>query len=70
MFIMGGFTGHGMPQVFLCANGMADMILGDKKFSDCGIPRVFEETKTRLQDKRDRVLELYREPLNTFDSKL
>ncbi|KAJ3529638.1 hypothetical protein NM208_g9668 [Fusarium decemcellulare] len=70
MFIMGGFTGHGMPQVFLCASGMADVILGNKEFNESGIPRLFQESRERLDDSRNRVLELYQEPLKEFQSKL
>ncbi|RMJ07913.1 hypothetical protein CDV36_012475 [Fusarium kuroshium] len=70
MFIMGGFTGHGMPQVFLCARGMADVVLGNKEFNDAGIPRLFQESKERLGDSRNRILELYQEPLKDFQSKL
>ncbi|KAF7557278.1 hypothetical protein G7Z17_g819 [Cylindrodendrum hubeiense] len=54
MFIMGGFSGHGMPQVFLCAQGLADMILGAQSYKDTGLPRLFEESKARLEDK-DRI---------------
>ncbi|QKD56842.2 FAD dependent oxidoreductase [Fusarium oxysporum Fo47] len=70
MFIMGGFTGHGMPQVFLCAKGLADMVLHNTKFEATGIPRIFEESEKRLWDKRDRILEMYKEPLETFESRL
>lgn len=70
MFIMGGFTGHGMPQVFLCASGMADVVLGNKGFNETGIPRLFQESKERLGDSRNRILELYQEPLKEYQSKL
>lgn len=70
MFVMGGFTGHGMPQIFLCAKGMAEMILSGKEFREVGIPRIFQESKERLLDKRNRVLEMYEKPLEEFSSKL
>ncbi|KAH7145514.1 FAD dependent oxidoreductase [Dactylonectria estremocensis] len=70
MFIMGGFTGHGMPQVFLCASGLADMVLGTAEFGESGIPRLFEESRERLSDDRNRVLEIYQEPLSELTSKL
>lgn len=70
MFIIGGFTGHGMPQVFLCARGLADMVLDGARFGESGVPRLFEESRERLEDGRDRVLEMYREPLGEFGSKL
>ncbi|KAK2739526.1 hypothetical protein FQN55_009402 [Onygenales sp. PD_40] len=55
--IMGGFTGHGMPQIFLCAKGLASMLVHGTPFAETGIPRLFEETEARLADKRNRVLE-------------
>ncbi|CVK96070.1 related to oxidoreductase [Fusarium mangiferae] len=48
MSIMGGFTGHGMPQVFLTAKGISRMVLQDLAFSETGIPRLFEESESRL----------------------
>jgi hypothetical protein len=51
MFIMGGFTGHGMPQVFLAAKGLSRMVLQDLPCSQTGIPRLFEETQARLVSK-------------------
>ncbi|KAK2674315.1 hypothetical protein RAB80_009299 [Fusarium oxysporum f. sp. vasinfectum] len=57
MFIMGGFTGHGMPQIYLCGQAMAKVILEDASFNQTGLPRLFEETQARLEDPRDRVLE-------------
>ncbi|KAI7759779.1 hypothetical protein LZL87_009102 [Fusarium oxysporum] len=49
MFIMGGFTGHGMPQVFLAAKGISHMVLEDIMFPETGIPRLFEESEERLK---------------------
>ncbi|KAJ4051114.1 hypothetical protein NW760_001098 [Fusarium oxysporum] len=57
MFIMGGFTGHGMPQIYLCGQAMAKVLLEDASFNQTGLPRLFEETQARLEDPRDRVLE-------------
>ncbi|KAF5536997.1 gamma-glutamylputrescine oxidoreductase [Fusarium mexicanum] len=57
MFIMGGFTGHGMPQIYLCGQAMAKFLLKDASFEETGLPRLFEETQARLEDPRDRVLE-------------
>ncbi|KAF5589650.1 uncharacterized protein FSUBG_11075 [Fusarium subglutinans] len=59
MFIMGGFTGHGMPQIYLCGQAMAKFLLTGASFKGTGLPRLFEETQARLEDPRDRVLELY-----------
>ncbi|CAH0021044.1 unnamed protein product [Clonostachys rhizophaga] len=59
MYIMAGFTGHGMPQVFLCAKGIADMVLDGAPFGSSGLPSLFEETQTRLADPRNMVKEIY-----------
>lgn len=59
MFIMGGFTGHGMPQIFLCGLAMARLVMHDASYKDTGLPRLFEETQARLNDPRDRVREIY-----------
>ncbi|KAH7137384.1 FAD dependent oxidoreductase [Dactylonectria estremocensis] len=58
MFIMGGFSGHGMPQIFLCARGIAQMVGGGQSYARTGLPRLFEETRARLDDPRDRVREM------------
>ncbi|KAF9776843.1 hypothetical protein IL306_004906 [Fusarium sp. DS 682] len=49
MFIMGGFTGHGMPQIFLAAKGISRMVLEDLAYSETGIPRLFRESEARLK---------------------
>ncbi|CAG9993032.1 unnamed protein product [Clonostachys byssicola] len=59
MFIMAGWTGHGMPQIFLSAKGMASMIVDGISFRETGIPRIFEETQDRLTDARNKVLETW-----------
>ncbi|KAF4337998.1 hypothetical protein FBEOM_8097 [Fusarium beomiforme] len=64
MFIMGGFTGHGMPQIFLCGQAIAKFLLHGVSFKDTGLPRLFEESQARLDDTKDRVLELYASVLN------
>ncbi|XEU97361.1 hypothetical protein FSHL1_002647 [Fusarium sambucinum] len=48
MFIMGGFTGHGMPQVFLAGEAISRMVLQNASYSDTGLPRLFKETAVRL----------------------
>lgn len=59
IFIMSGFTGHGMPQIFLCAKGLAEMVADDASFRSTGLPAVFEESKARLRNPRNRVRETY-----------
>ncbi|KAH8900450.1 DAO-domain-containing protein [Thozetella sp. PMI_491] len=59
-FILAGFTGHGMPQVFLSAKGIAQMILDGAEFSKIGVPRIFEASKTRLESSKNAILENWR----------
>jgi hypothetical protein len=56
---MAGFTGHGMPQIFLAAKGISQMVMKGCPFSDSGIPAVFEETEARLSSKENFVIDLY-----------
>lgn len=58
MFIMGGFTGHGMPQVFLTAKGISRMVLEDLAFSETGLPRLFEESESRLTSDENFLKEM------------
>ncbi|KAF4442689.1 Gamma-glutamylputrescine oxidoreductase [Fusarium acutatum] len=67
MFIMGGFTGHGMPQIYLCGQAMAKLLLEDASFKETSLPRLFEETQARLEEPRDRVLELPQRPVSRAD---
>jgi hypothetical protein len=50
-WIIGGFTGHGMPQVFLAAEGIAKMVMQGWNFQETGLPRLFQTTQTRLDAK-------------------
>lgn len=56
MFIIGGFTGHGMPQVFLSAKGIAEMVAGGVPFQSTGVPRLFKESEGRLKATTNLVL--------------
>ncbi|KAH8660303.1 FAD dependent oxidoreductase [Xylariales sp. PMI_506] len=56
-FMLAGFTGHGMPQVFLSAKGIAAMLLDGAGFRDTGVPRIYEVTQARLDNPRNSVLE-------------
>lgn len=47
-FIIAGFTGHGMPQIFLAAAGLAHMILEDVSFEHTNLPRLFKTRAERL----------------------
>lgn len=60
MFIMAGFTGHGMPQIFLTAKGIAEMVNTGIPYEKTGIPSLFRESETRLQSEEDQVLDLWK----------
>ena len=54
-YIIAGFTGHGMPQIFLAAEGLAKMILDDVDFVQTGLPRLFESTQSRLDSSQNKI---------------
>lgn len=59
VFICSGFTGHGMPQIFLAAKGLSKMVLEGAPFSKTGIPRLFEETAERMASRQNLVKEMH-----------
>lgn len=59
MFIMAGFTGHGMPQIFLAAKELSRMVLKGLDYAETGLPRLFEESKARLESDENFVMDLY-----------
>ncbi|OJJ82338.1 NAD(P)/FAD-dependent oxidoreductase [Aspergillus glaucus CBS 516.65] len=54
--VIAGFNGHGMPQIFLSALGVARMIVEGTEYGNTGLPRLFEATLERLQSKENRIL--------------
>ncbi|KAJ6123735.1 FAD dependent oxidoreductase [Penicillium samsonianum] len=52
-FVLAGFNGHGMPQVFLSALGVAKMVQKGIEFEDAGVPKLFQTTKERLDKARN-----------------
>lgn len=54
--IMAGLNGHGMPQIFLSALGVARMLVERTQYGDTGIPRLFQTTLERLQSKENKIL--------------
>ncbi|PYH36189.1 sterol homeostasis protein ARV1 [Aspergillus neoniger CBS 115656] len=54
--IVAGFTGHGMPQVFLSARGIAQLIVEGVSYEQTGLPRLFKTTTERLQSQRNNIL--------------
>lgn len=59
VFIMGGFTGHGMAQIFLTAKGLAGMVKNGDSYDRTGIPRIFQESPQRLASPENKVLKLW-----------
>ncbi|KAI1444840.1 FAD dependent oxidoreductase [Annulohypoxylon stygium] len=49
LYICAGFNGHGMPNVLLCAKGLAKMIREGSPFSQTGIPACYETGAERLR---------------------
>ncbi|XHG05775.1 hypothetical protein AWENTII_008988 [Aspergillus wentii] len=56
-YIIAGFTGHGMPEIFLAAEGVAKMVVKGVEFERTGLPRLFESTQSRLDDSRNSILD-------------
>lgn len=54
--VIAGFTGHGMPQIFLSAKAIAEMAVEGADFKGTGVPRVYEVTQERLDSKQNAVL--------------
>ncbi|KAL4861453.1 FAD dependent oxidoreductase-domain-containing protein [Aspergillus spectabilis] len=55
-FVVAGFNGHGMPQIFLSAKGVAEMVLKGVAFEETGVPRLFKTTQDRLDSKENDIL--------------
>ncbi|KAK7745789.1 hypothetical protein SLS53_002506 [Cytospora paraplurivora] len=56
-FVIAGFTGHGMPQIFLSAKAIAEMAVEGTDFENTGVPRLYELTQERLDSKKNVILE-------------
>lgn len=55
-FILAGFTGHGMPQIFLAAEGVAKMVVSGVAFEETGLPRLFKTSQSRLDKQENKTL--------------
>jgi len=56
-YILAGFTGHGMPQAFLSAKGIAEMVINGAAFEETGVPRLYKTSDERLDASEDQILE-------------
>lgn len=56
-YIIAGFSGHGMPLIYLASKELAGMLRGEKKsFEETELPPVFEPTQERLDSDRNEIL--------------
>ncbi|KAJ5223842.1 hypothetical protein N7468_008384 [Penicillium chermesinum] len=55
-YIVAGFTGHGMPQIFLSAEAIAKMIVSGVGFEDTGLPRLFQTSQQRIESRNSNIL--------------
>jgi hypothetical protein len=69
-FIIAGFSGHGMPQIFLSGGAIASMIVEGKEFGETGVPRIYQTSQARLSSKRNKILEVWKEVDNNGAAKL
>ncbi|KXJ84742.1 FAD dependent oxidoreductase [Microdochium bolleyi] len=69
-FIIAGFSGHGMPQIFLSAKGVASMMMEQLSFQSTGIPKVYEATQARLGNPRNSILEGWKDVQRRQGAKL
>ncbi|CAN8104667.1 unnamed protein product [Discula destructiva] len=56
-FILAGFTGHGMPQIFLSAKSIAEMVIDGVDLKSTGVPSVYEVTEERMKSDKNTILE-------------
>lgn len=61
-YILAGFTGHGMPQIFLAAEGLAKMIMDGVAFEETGLPRLFKTSQARLDDSNSKIFKQTPDP--------
>ncbi|KAK1140436.1 sterol homeostasis protein [Aspergillus melleus] len=54
--IIAGFNGHGMPQIFLSAQGIAKMIVDEASYEETGLPRLFRTSSERLTRTENNIL--------------
>ena len=50
-YLCAGFSGHGMPQVFLSAKAIASMVIEGTKIEETDLPQLYRLTKERLDSK-------------------
>ncbi|OQN97528.1 hypothetical protein B0A48_16681 [Cryoendolithus antarcticus] len=48
-YVLAGYNGGGMAMIFLCAEGVAEMIVNGKPYEDTGLPMMMKSTAGRLR---------------------
>lgn len=56
-FILGGFSGHGMPLILLSTKGVVQMLRHGKSFAETDIPSLFQATKERLENTKNSIID-------------
>lgn len=56
-FVIAGFSGHGMPQIFLSAKGVASMIMDNVDYKSSGVPKLYQATQERLDSSKNTILD-------------
>ncbi|GES58013.1 FAD dependent oxidoreductase [Aspergillus terreus] len=52
-YICAGFTGHGMPVIYLAAKGLAEMVYNGKPFEEVKLPRLYKTTAERIKEAQE-----------------
>jgi glycine/D-amino acid oxidase-like deaminating enzyme len=59
-FIMAGFSGHGMPQIFTASKAIARMVAEGIAYEETGLPSVLKTTNERLNSTRNELEDGFR----------
>lgn len=54
--MIAGFSGHGMPLIYLASQALARMVVEGVEFEETRLPSVFEPTEERLRSRRNEIL--------------
>ena len=56
VFVIAGFHGHGMPVIFLAAQGVASMAHQGLEYEKTGLPCLFKTSKDRLESETNDIM--------------
>ena len=54
-YVCAGFSGHGMPQVFLSAKSIASMVVDEKSVGETDLPKPYHSTQERFDSKSQHI---------------